>query len=224
MFNLKEVSPDLFLLSFDDPYDAPLYFMRLQEFYEAPNLNFKGQPFEMMDYIKAHHKKGKFSYLADWDGFNIPNWVFDKLYKKGIPDENKYDRFMKSIYEMIRVKVKGDKFYLIGCAAKSKEVINHEIAHGLWYLSSEYRAAQERNMASSFSDPLYGRLRDALAEIGYSSSGDVMSDEIQAYCSTGLSKELEKVLDKHCKNKDEMLKKFNATFKKHNVWPAGVEA
>jgi len=41
-------------IQFDDEYDLALHFLRAQEFYESPNEKFRGQPFNIWDYIKWH--------------------------------------------------------------------------------------------------------------------------------------------------------------------------
>ncbi len=38
---LKEIKPQVFLLDFDDRYDAGMSFLRFQEYYESPILSFE---------------------------------------------------------------------------------------------------------------------------------------------------------------------------------------
>lgn len=193
-----------------------MHFMRYQEFYEGVNEDFRGKNFELLDFIKwySEDKNGPFTYLDDWAGFNVPGECFDNLYEQGIPDPNRYDKFMRMVYDMIRHLVGSEKFYLIGCTMGDEESMNHEIAHGMWYLEDHYRKAQQGNiywLAKQRSE-FYRSLKSALIADGYTPK--VIDDEIQAYLSTGTDAAIDECFKTTKTAKKSVLDRFANTFGK----------
>jgi hypothetical protein len=82
---LREVAPNVYLMTYDTPYELCMSFVRVQEFYESPE--FKGKYFTLEEFIdwwslNESKIKGSFDYPARWSGFNIPgtvilNWLFE---------------------------------------------------------------------------------------------------------------------------------------------------
>lgn len=93
------------------------------------------------------------------------------------------------------------KFYLIGTSEENfkrdegqddKDTLAHELAHALYFLDEEYYAAMQHQLITGMDRTVQARARGALTQMGYHYS--VTLDEVQAYCATGLCKELKGVI------------------------------
>ena len=81
---LRQIVPNVYLMTYDTRYDLCMSFVRVQEFYESPE--FKGRYFTLEEFIdwwsiKMSHIHGAFDYPARWGGFNVPgevmlDWLF----------------------------------------------------------------------------------------------------------------------------------------------------
>lgn len=217
MFSLEEVEDRIFLLTFNNSYDLAMHFLRFQEFYESPHRSFKGKQFTILDYMEwyAKDREGVFSYPADWSGFNIPSEVFDRVFEMEILDENKYDKFMRAMYDMIRLHIEG-KFYIIGATKNNNDIIDHEIAHGMWYMNEDYKKEMQNNIAKmcATDQEVYDYLFNILRKLGYDSDPDIAYDEVQAYLSTGLTEDMESELRKAGVNTDQISEPFRETYDK----------
>jgi len=189
-YNFRPLGSNIFLLEFENRYDLAMHFIRVQEYHESPNEEFKGKKFNMWDYVEWYSKEhgNKFTYPVDWTGFNIPGHAMREVYGNRtapLPGHNKYDEFMRGLFEFINRQVQGSEFYLIGSKVGDSETLSHEIAHGLWYTSLQYMNAQRKNMENLIiaDCTLHNRLYHNIEDMGYAESSVV--DEIQAYMSTG---------------------------------------
>lgn len=213
-FTIKEVKPRIFLFEFKNHYDMCMHFLRYQEYYESASPKFRGKSFEVFDFMKWYslkYGKGSFTYPSDWNGFNIPSSViFDLWNKHDIPDKNIYDYEMRQawrecnakIYERTELPV--NQFYIIG-TVRGNKALKHEIAHGLFYLHSEYKKGATK-LVKELSPGIRKHLSSVLKKLGYTPK--VYVDEIQAYMSTGLTgafgdvdqwKDERKAFEKHLK-------------------------
>lgn len=184
-FKIKEVKPNIFLFEFSNNYDMCMYFMRYQEFYESPSPKFRGKSFEIFDFMRWYslkYGKGAFTYPDDWDGFNIPGDIIPNVWKLGIQDRNIYDYEMMMAWSGCKAKAKG-KFYIIG-TVKGNKALNHEIAHGFFYLYPEYKKEMKK-LVSELSVPILDKINISLQNMGYTPK--VYVDEAQAYMATGLT-------------------------------------
>ncbi len=204
-YKIEEVRDRIFAVIMEDDYARPMTFLRVQEFYESPNPDFRGKHFNVWDYIEwySNTKRGAFTYAFDWGGFNIPlpiAWECyegkDKTPKKGyngvrsLPDtwKSKWDETMKDIVwevqsRMFNKKSKRDmNAYIIGAKDMEDNTFQHEVAHGLYYTNKEYK-----ELVDEITDaiPLESKLqfRSNLITMGYTDS--VVYDEIQAYMCFG---------------------------------------
>ena len=78
----KEIYPNLFLFTFPNQYELASTFIRLQEFYESPYKEIKGQYFTLEKYMDRYAKDqedNKFTYFEDWNGFNVPGNIVLKF-------------------------------------------------------------------------------------------------------------------------------------------------
>ena len=220
---LQKVFDHVYLLQFDNQYELNMHFLRLQEFYESVNQQFRGKQFKILDYMQWYSVeragcKGYFSYPDDWAGFNIPSHVFEDLYVKSTPqDMNDYDIHMIEVYETLKHIEDTCQFYVIG-SLYLNQVFEHEIAHALFYIKPDYRREQLSNV-SNLPEGVAAELRKTLMTEGYIE--DVVDDEIQAYLSTGIGGSIyAKLIDLGYENSRRMKKlrkPFIDTFKCHDL-------
>lgn len=182
-FILKEVMKNIFLLEFHNEYDMCMTFLRYQEYYESPFSKFRGKSFKILDFMKWYSLKfgkGSFTYPIDWAGFNFYGNVIKEVRDLGIPDLNEYDAQMYKVYQQCKKKAAGDKFYIIG-VVKDNGALDHEIAHGLYYLNPHYK--REMNaLVKKMAPELREYMNAYLLKVGYTPR--VFVDETQANMAT----------------------------------------
>lgn len=193
VFEIKEVKSGIFLFEFRNHYDMCMHFLRYQEYYESASPKFRGKSFKIFDFMKWYslkYGKGSFTYPADWNGFNIPSSViFDLWNKHLISDKNIYDYEMMQawrecnakIYEKTELAV--NQFYIIG-VVRGNNALNHEIAHGLFFLNKEYRKEMTK-LVKGLDPNIRKSIHQTLKKLSYTPK--VYIDETQAYMSTGLT-------------------------------------
>ncbi len=184
-FEIKRITDKIYLLNFKSEYLLAMHFLRYQERYESPSKKFRNKNFEILDFMEwyqAEYGKKMFTYPRDWGGFNVPSHIFHEQFEDGIIDENRYDRAMEDAFVSMN-KESGHDFYVIGAVGASGHIVNHEIAHGLFYTDPIYQREAKALIKQLPNGPKHGITR-YLLEIGY--CGPVIVDEIQAYMSTGL--------------------------------------
>jgi hypothetical protein len=205
-YEITEVRDRVFAVTIPDDYVRAMTFLRVQEFYESPNPEFRGKHFNIWDYIEWYSKTkaGAFTYAFDWGGFNIPLPIAWECYEgkenrnprkgyngvRSMPDtwKSKWDETMKDIVwavdsRMFNKKNKRDNnAYIIGAKDMEGDTFQHEVAHGLYYTNKEYRELMDEITDAI---PLQHKLqfRNNLIKMGYTDS--VVFDEIQAYMSWG---------------------------------------
>lgn len=189
-FKIKEVKPGIFLFSFKDYYEMGMHFLRYQEYYESPSAKFRGKSFTILDFMSWYVKQRKtdvFTYCRDWGGYNFPAQVISNVRKLKIPDPNFYDGEMLKAFSKCLTKSNGQDFYIIGAVGEG-ETLNHEVAHGLYYLNSEYKKEMNR-LVAELPKSVIKKVNEWLKSVGYTSK--VYKDETQAYFATGLPEALD---------------------------------
>jgi hypothetical protein len=205
-YKITEVRDRVFAVTIEDDYERPMVFMRVQEFYESPNPDFRGKHFNIWDYIEwySRTKKGAFTYAFDWGGFNIPLPVALECYEgkenrsprkgfngvRSMPDtwKSKWDETMKDIVWAVQSRMFNKKnrrdynAYIIGAKDMEGSTFQHEVAHGLYYTNKEYKELMDE-ITQTIPIDVYLKLRKNLLDMGYTDS--VVDDEIQAYISWG---------------------------------------
>lgn len=190
----KEIKPGIFLVTMPGNNDLAYTFLRSQEFYESVSPDFQGKKFtwqEYVDWYSSQSKTGKFTYGEDWKGFNVPSNVINACYEIN-EERTEYDEFFLSLVEKAKnmAGISGLKdFYMIGVREGDEETLDHEIAHGMFTVNKDYN---KEMVALVYALPLNVKkyLTDYLKDLGYAESVHV--DEIQAYMSTGLRKDMDK--------------------------------
>ena len=81
-------------------------------------------------------------------------------------------------------------FYVIGGKKGDMNVIDHEIAHALFYMNDSYKAEMEEMNYDFFKKHRmqYSKMVKKLKKMGYGEN--VIKDEVQAYMSTSKKSEL----------------------------------
>lgn len=220
-YELKNIIPGIYAVKIKDPYQRAMLFLRSQEFYESQFPEIKGKHFDFFEYMNLYRKwrkKGYFSYPNEWVGFNVPGHIVETCTEHVLDASNglfptPYDFIMNEIIKSVRKEIgKKKKYYLIGVNRYKSRLMDHEIAHGLYYVDADYKQSCLDLMKENLTDKNYKALKKVIVKMGYSE--DVVDDEIQAYLSTGIYPDMEKI--KGIKEISKIFKKNFKKFKKIN--------
>jgi hypothetical protein len=162
-------------MNFDNQKSLCQAFVRLQEFYESPDPEIRGNYFTLAEFEKSYTKThGKpFSYYKDWHGFNVPGRAvraFAKMFAHDLTFEEKRIVDLKPMA------------YLIGTWRDAE--FAHEMAHAMYHLSRRYQD-QVRALVKKFETDrwtLSVAFTTWLKNEGY--TAEVITDEIGAYFAT----------------------------------------
>ena len=176
----KEISPNIYAVEAKTQKELAQTFLRFQEHYESPY--FKDKIFTLEEFIpwyKQFTKKEKFTYYKDWEGFNVPNYVFNEFFNGSFDPLTKKEQWL--LNKVSKIKSKGSPYYIIGYVKGSKNTKKHEMAHALFYTNPSY--FYEVLDALWQSDEFYYKEMDVLDEhllsMGYHE--DTIIDETHAY-------------------------------------------
>ena len=214
---VKQIRPQIFAVSIKDNYQRTMLFCRYQEYYESPYVEIRGKFFTWEKYMSVYRnrwKKNIFTYPEDWSGFNIPSNIVEKAMNTFSKDKGPYDEIMSDIWYHcenypLKYNKPRTKWYLIGADSFKSSTMNHEIAHGLYYTSKQYKINCD-NLISNIKPAHYDKLRKKIIKMGYIDDKKIIDDEIQAFMSTGLYNGLDTIeLSKYEKDFINNFKKFN---------------
>lgn len=190
-FDVNIISNNVYHLHFKKQKDLASTFLRIQEFYESPKFQNKKIELDQFYHYYKNFKGGKFSYLSDWGGFNLPYYVFGEFIKV-----NKTLSVRETqLFNLIR----GLKnFYVVGTWGSKRtidyrETLNHELAHAFYYLNKDYK----NKILSLLQNKDLSNLNAYFKKLGYNAK--VFKDESHAYLISDF-KEL--VRDEIIKEKD----------------------
>lgn len=203
MYKLREVVNKVWVVEFDSYYNLAMTFLRYQEYYESPNPKFFRNPFMINEYKEWYSGDDEFTYHMDWLGFNIPSKYILEC-QSNIPDLNEWDKVMSDIINRIKSE-SGDVFYLLGIKEGDDDVLDHEVAHGLFFTDRGYQIEMMKlydDLPNSVKKKVNSYLRSSS---GYSE--EVFIDETHAYMSTGLPHDL-RSLEKYSKPFKDVFKKY----------------
>ena len=185
---LYKMTDGIYAVRINDMKIRAFLFLRCQEYYEGTDEDIRSKRFNIDQYIKWYMKYTKhadlFTYQYDWSGFNIPSPVIEEC-MSDVKDPNEYDRIMNSIIKTIRKDKPDGNFYLLGVNKVSGGLLEHEMAHGMYFTDPDYKQEMD-----TITKSLPKETKDAVAQkiLDYGYPELVVMDEIQAYMSTGLSK------------------------------------
>lgn len=181
------VLPGLLHLYFENQYEVTSTFLRLQEFYESDYPEIKGKFFTLEQYMDCYAKdKGNFTYTCDWSGFNVPGHVIEAFAQTFAKDLLQKEKELLRIILQHVEENEWSKYYVIGSSKDggkhkdARDVMRHEIAHGLYYLNDEYK--KEMKGLAQAAQEEHPKFAKTLRDLGY--CDEVIDDEIQAYLST----------------------------------------
>jgi hypothetical protein len=183
-YKIEEVRPNVFAVIVKDHYHRAMLFLRVQEYYESPNPEFRGKNFSIWDYIEWYSRRNKdvFTYPFDWGGFNIPLEVayncYDTLSDSYTPYDEVMENIIHQIYELNNDDCNG---YIIGASSTDDDTFEHEVCHGLYATNKEYKGAVDE-ITETIEWQDYLKFEKNLLDMGYTAA--VIPDEIQAYLST----------------------------------------
>jgi len=188
MFKSSKPIKNCLLLEFNTQKDLALAFCRVEEYYEGqPQLNRNYTSF--VDFIDFFMKDdGQINYFNFWAGFNIPGNVFMEWAQKEMWDKTKWE--LALINEIEKKLDLSEPFYIIGGKKGDMNVIDHEIAHALYYMNESYKSEMEEMNYGFYKNyrMQYSKMVKELKRMGYGEN--VIKDEVQAYMSTSKKSEL----------------------------------
>jgi ribosomal protein S9 len=188
MFKSSKPIKNCLLLEFNTQKDLALAFCRVEEYYEGvPQLNKKYTSF--IDFIDFFMKDdGSINYFNYWSGFNIPGNAFMEWSQQNMSDKTYWE--LALINEVEKKLDLASPFYIIGGKKGEMNVIDHEIAHALYYMNESYKSEMEDLNYDFFKKHRmqYSKMVKALKKMGYGEN--VIKDEVQAYMSTSKKSEL----------------------------------
>jgi hypothetical protein len=165
-------------------------FMRFQEFYESPE--FRGKIFTKKQFLDWYAKERKTVYEEDWAGFNLPGWVIE-VFRHG--SFNPLSIEEKRLLSMC--KNHSGSFYVIGTENGDMRVLEHELAHALFYLDPVYKK-KVIGLLNKIPKASRDNMKKWLKSKGYHQS--VFIDEMQAYVISDKPAFIDKNLAKKIKD------------------------
>jgi hypothetical protein len=190
-YKVKKLTKQIIAVVVPDRYARGMLFCRAQEFYENPNVKFRGKHFSIWDYFNWYvktYKRDCFSYSADYVGFNVPLEVVIECYSEASAFETPYDTAMWSL--ATKLYDTGDsRKYLIGVDTVKTDIFEHELALAFYYVDDNYRQEMD-TITAQLSKPDFNRFQANLVDLGYCQA--VIMDEIQAYMATEMNKKITK--------------------------------
>lgn len=189
MPTIKEVSPNVLLVSFPNRKELTFTMCRVEEFYEAASDKLRGQVFTWAEFIDEFtDDEGHMDYFHSWSGFNVPGATFNTWMT------NFKDMSSREL-ELIRLVMNGvsnitdldSRYYIIAAVTGGSEIEDHEIAHATYYVNEDYKIAMDELNAKLDADARL-LLINSFTDLGYSAT--VHEDELQAFLGTSTSQYL----------------------------------
>ena len=178
---IDEPLPRIFHARFKSQRPLCSTFMRIQEYYESPNPKFRGHYFTKDEYAQWYAElRGSFSYYEDWGGFNVPGNIVRDFHEGKFDPLSAREKHLLETLLSYENSLFNKPFYLIGTCGRAVDVA-HEVAHGLWYLSKDYKNRMMKQL-DLLPAAFKKRFFKSLGEGGYCQ--EVLLDELQAYIIT----------------------------------------
>ena len=185
----KKLGNQLLLFTFKTQKEITMSFFRMEEYYESPLKGLYQKKFSVYDFLnESMNEHGQIDYFSKWIGFNIPGHSILEWSNLNCPDyTSKEIEIMKHITSKVDVN---KPFYVIAAKEQNTKVMDHEIAHALYYLNENYkdRMLDLSIKMRQLDRNNYNKMIKKLKNMGYNQS--VFNDEVQAYMSTSTKKEL----------------------------------
>ena len=171
MLKVKKQPYNAVWVSADSQKELGETFIRFQEYYESPNLDFKNKIFTLGS-VKEYYSReyGADVYSETWIGFNFPSTVL-LPFKQGLFDPLTDQE--KSLLDLL--KYRNNDYYIIG--AQNKSTLRHELSHAMYGYSVKYKNEIDQFIGENKSK--FRKVKKYILDKGYHE--DVVNDEIQAY-------------------------------------------
>lgn len=207
-------------LRYDTQEELTHTFVRLQEFYESPLPEIRGNTFSLANFLLAYRATFDSNYFTDWNGFNVPGHVVTDFFKRFTDLSAEEHDLAQDLIDTIGAETvagDGERFYVIG--TWKEEDVTHEIAHALFYLDRDYKLAmcEECVNLRAFSPHAAMCFEGWLRQEGY--TPQVYADEVQAYFATNDADDWKKDFA-NIADLEPLAKPFREVFAKH--WPPRV--
>lgn len=181
-----KLTDDIILYHSMGQFEVSMAFMRLTEFYEGEAKHIKGKVFPSVEALmEAYAKHGSmdktYTFFTDWSGFNVPGHVVKQFFKK----HKRLNKYEKIIKDSLKDKLKSSKkFYIIGSKSTRQDVIDHEVAHGLYLTDDKYHKEVSK-LLKKVPNGIKLKIKKWLIDVGYPANNPaIITDEIHAYLST----------------------------------------
>jgi hypothetical protein len=173
----KKIASGIYLISFNEQINMCKTLLRFAEHYESPQ--FRNKIFTLKEFRSWYKttRNGKFTYYRDWAGFNIPSYAFRPFKQKLFKHLSQRETLLLSAISNIK-----EPFYIIVSEKNNTGTIQHEFAHGLFYMNEEYR----NKVVKILSKLNLKKINKLLLNGGYCK--EVLLDEANAYAIGGGSK------------------------------------
>ncbi len=172
---IKKVFKGCIQVDFSSQEELCKTFIRFQEYYESPE--FKDKIFTLGQYKQWYSEQyGAFTYYEDWNGFNIPGWVFLPFVQGLFDPLTKQEQLLldKVQYHSL------DSLYVIGTHSGGDDgTLIHELRHAKFSLNSKYKESVLREIDLNKNHTVH--LEDWIINKGYNIG--VLKDEVNAYLS-----------------------------------------
>jgi hypothetical protein len=169
--------------------------------------------------LKSMDDDGRIDYFSKWIGFNIPGHSIIEWADLHCPDyTTKEIEVFKHLHDKLDLT---QPFYIIAAKEGNTDVMDHEIAHALYYLEKSYKARMS-GLVLHFKmhcPKHYIKIRNWLKDMGYNKS--VFTDETQAYMSTSTKKELMKKFSftsTEYKEMEQIVLEFRKVLQEYNTF------
>ena len=176
--------PKVLAIEFPNRRELTLTMCRMQEFYESPFADIRGQSFTWEQFLSHYATEdGTLDYFSKWEGFNVP--------KRSI------DAFMRLFELSDREAVllwgpyQGRFEYLIAVDMNSDpSTLQHELCHAVFEMDNGYAHVAVDKISNS---GLFEELSKHLIAAGYPDQVFVLLSEVNAYLATSTKEELDEL-------------------------------
>ena len=215
MFKSSQPIKNCLLVEYNTQKDLALSFCRVEEYYEGnPKVN--GKYLILEEFLDQFmDKNGKINYFEYWTGFNIPGNAFTQWFRQNSSDKTRWET---ELAEEVSKKLDMRKpYYVIGGKKGDMNVIDHEIAHALYYMNVDYKSTMVEVIYQFYKQHRkeYSKVVKKLKKMGYGEN--VIKDEVQAYMSTSTTKELVEKFDLDIKSTKAIRAEFRKVLSGYNT-------
>lgn len=158
-------------IRFTDSKEMCAATQRFSHYYEIPGFVGKILSWEEMDGYYLQKRGSKTWWQEMYAGANLPDSVFEAFIKANLSDITPQER---KILDLV-ADIEGP-YYIIMTSYNALYVRDHEIAHAMWYLDSEYKCKAEKFIMDNWED-----LRPVREHIKIHYEDNVIVDELHAY-------------------------------------------